>query len=343
MMSKRFPRFRELCNLGAIVGALLASVTWTLLSVRAPVEGVFEEGASPLGYTRSLALFLIPIAVLAWWFLRHPEYTFQKRAFWRTIGLLTPLGFCLDLVFANTFFVFPNHDATLGRCASPTGTPLPWSEASLLCIPARGGVVPVEEFVFYLSGFLVVLLTYIWADEYWLAAYNIQDYKAAAADAGRLLRFHPAALYLGIGLIVLVLLCRWLLAEEGLGGWPGYAVFLILFAIVPTVGLFRVARDFINWRAFAFTFFLILLVSLIWEVTLALPFGWWGYNESYMIGLFVKAWFELPIEAVFVWLAVTCTTVVVFEAMKVWQSSGETARRAFLGVSSEPPTEQAES
>jgi hypothetical protein len=30
-----------------------------------------------------------------------------------------------------------------------------------------GGPIPVEELVFYVTGFIVVLLLYVWADEYW--------------------------------------------------------------------------------------------------------------------------------------------------------------------------------
>src|SRR2546430_12778414 len=43
----------------------------------------------------------------------------------------------LDLLFGNTFFIFPNKAATLG-CN----------------IPALGGAIPIEEFVFYLTGFI---------------------------------------------------------------------------------------------------------------------------------------------------------------------------------------------
>jgi hypothetical protein len=53
-----------------------------------------------------------------------------------------------------------------------------------------------------------------------------------------------------------------------------------------------------------------------------------------MMGLFIGAWSGLPIEAVVVWLAVTYTTTIVFEVMKVWQASGKRARSAFLGEAS---------
>jgi len=39
----------------------------------------------------------------------------------------------------------------------------------------------------------------------------------------------------------------------------------------------------------------------------------------------------LPIEAVFVWVAVTYATAIVYEIVRRWQSSGKPAHRAFLG------------
>ena len=38
----------------------------------------------------------------------------------------------------------------------------------------------MEEYVFYLTGFLTVLLLYIWLGEFWLAAYNVIDYPGEA-------------------------------------------------------------------------------------------------------------------------------------------------------------------
>jgi hypothetical protein len=39
----------------------------------------------------------------------------------------------------------------------------------------------------------------------------------------------------------------------------------------------------------------------------------------------------LPIEEVFVWIAVTYATIIVFEVFKVWLASGRSAKDAFLG------------
>ena len=60
---------------------------------------------------------------------------------------LEAMGFFLaDL---SVFFYFPNPAATIGIGA-----------------PALGEPVPIEEYVFYLTGFVTVLLIYIWADSF---------------------------------------------------------------------------------------------------------------------------------------------------------------------------------
>ena len=141
----------------AIAALLIVAAILTLRTVAHPIVAQpSSDNPTPLGYTWSLLLFIIPIAALAWWFASRPDLKFPRAAFWRTIAVLAPVGFLLDLLFGNAFFVFANKAATLG-----------------IDIPARGGALPIEEFVFYLTGFMLVLLSYIWCDEYWMAAYNV--------------------------------------------------------------------------------------------------------------------------------------------------------------------------
>ena len=136
----------------AIAAALVVPAAIALRTVIHPVIlQATSDNPTPLGYAWSLLLFIIPIAVLGWWFACRPDLQFPRKAFWRTIAVLTPIGFLLDLLFGNIFFIFPNRAATLG-CE----------------IPAAGGTIPIEEFVFYLTGFMLVLLSYIWCDEYWM-------------------------------------------------------------------------------------------------------------------------------------------------------------------------------
>ena len=143
-----------------IIATLALPASLTLRSVRVPQSLVpLALDPTPLGYTRSLSLFAGPILVLAGWFLRHPAYRFQRRAFGWTLAILVLLSLLLELLKASVFFTFKNRAATLG-----------------IDVPVLGGVVPIEEFAFYVLGFLATLLTYIWCDEYWLGAFSLQSY-----------------------------------------------------------------------------------------------------------------------------------------------------------------------
>lgn len=304
--------FRVLCLLAAM---LIVPAALTLSRVEHPgVLSIPSDNPTPYGYTWSLLLFLVPVGVLGGWFARRPQLQFPRRAFWRTLAVLVPLGFILDLAFGNAFFVFPNHGATLG-----------------LGIPARGGPIPVEEFVFYLTGFMTALLSYVWADEYWMSAYNVPDYREAARGIPRILRFHYPSVVLGALLIAAAAVYKRHFSDAA-EGFPWYFTYLTLAAIVPSAGFFHTARPFVNWRAFSFTFFLMLFISLLWEVTLALPYGWWGFRPEALIGLRIDAWSGLPIEEPLVWMAVSYTTVIVYEVIKIWLALGTRALEAFFGA-----------
>jgi len=80
--------------------------------------------------------------------------------------------------------------------------------------------------------------------------------------------------------------------------------------------------------------YFILLVSMLWEATLALPYGWWNYQHHAMMGVFIGAWSQLPLEAVLVWLAVTYGTVIFFEVIKILQASERPAKQMLLGSKS---------
>ena len=273
---------------------------FTLRSISVPQAAVpVVDNPSPLGYTRSLSLFIVPIIVLAWWFLRHPAYRFQRKAFGITLVLLVPLGFLLDILFGHAFFTFENRAATLG-----------------IEVPVVGGTVPVEEFAFYAFGFLAMLLLYIWADEYWLGAYRIPDYRAEGQRIGQVIKFHLPSLLIGVALALTGVAYKRLFSGTP-GTVPGYYLFLVATAIVPSMFLFPTALPLINWRALSLTYFLLQLVSLLWEATLAAPYRWWGYQAEQMLGLEIGAWTDLPVEAVVVWMASTYTTVITYEVVKV--------------------------
>jgi hypothetical protein len=307
-----------ICSL--IVIAMLAMIVIpaavTLHTVRiAPPPIPLNQGSTPHGYTYSLLLFIIPIAFIAVWFLPSEGLHVPRRAFWWTLVILVPLGCLLDFVFAQWFFDYPNVGATLGVRA-----------------PAMGRPVPLEEYIFYLTGFLAVLLLYVWLGEFWLAAYNVPDYPGEARRMRHLLHFHPTSLILAAVLIGAAWLYKKHLAlPDDQAGFPGYFSFLVAGALLPAVTSFPVARRFINWRALSLTLFFMVLVSLLWEATLAVPYSWWTFQHRQMIGLFIGAWSGLPIEEVCVWIAVTYATAIVFEVVKVLLASERSVHDTLVG------------
>ena len=297
----------------AMLGMIALPAALTLRTVRtAPPLNTLTADSSPYGYSISLLLFIVPILVIGLWFLPSEDVKISKDSFVRTVAILFPLGAGLDFFCARSFFTYPNPGATLRITA-----------------PALGGGVPLEEYVFYFTGFVAVLLLYIWLDEYWLAAYGVRANAQERAQFQRLLCFHPASLVWAVVLIAAAIAYRKIFVQDP--GFPGYFTFLVLGALGPSAALLPAAMPVINWRALSLALFIILLISLLWEVTLALPYGWWGFQDSAMIGLRITAWNRLPIEEVCVWIAVTYATVIVYEIVRRWQSSGKKIRHALLG------------
>jgi hypothetical protein len=301
----------------AMLAMIIIPAGIALHTVRSPVTLVpTSPNPSPHGYTWSLLLFIVPSALIAGWFFPSEGLRIPQRAFRWTLIILVPIGFSLDFFFAQWFFYFPNAGATLGIPA-----------------PALGKPVPVEEYVFYLTGFLTVLLLYVWLGEFWVAAYNVSDYPAEGRKALRLLQFHPTSLIVAIVLIG----GAWFYKKHfaipaDQAGFPGYFTVLVVGGLLPSIGFFPVARRFINWRALSLTLFFMLLISLLWEATLALPYNWWNFQHRQMIGLFIGAWANLPIEEIGVWIAVTYATAIVFEVVKVLLASERSVGETMWGV-----------
>ena len=264
---------------------------------------------TPHGYTVSLLIYLVPVVTLLTWFYRnHSPDSFRRQALNRTLLILVPIGFALDFLFGNLFFMFPNTGAVLGVYApgfSFTTGGLLWD-------------IPIEEFVFYFTGFFAMLLLYIWCNQVWVPAYGVSDYGNTDNHPPYVVQIHWRSLGIGVVLFALAVFYKKVLAPpEHRAGFPLYMTFLLLVAVIPGILLHRCARPFINWRAFSITLMWVLLTSLLWEATLASPFGWWRYRPEWMMGLHISAWAELPVEAVVLWIAVSYTTISVYETMKV--------------------------
>ena len=302
----------------AMVAMIAIPAAITLQTVHIPAPPIpINQNSTPYGYTVSLLLFIVPDVFLLVWFLRSEELLSPRRAFWWTIAILVPLFCALDFFFAQWFFRFPNWGATLRVHAFALGPP-----------------VPIEEYVFYLTGALADLLLYAWLGEFWVAAYNVIDYPGEARKIRNGLRqFHlPSVIVAAVLIGAAWLYKKHFAAPADQAGFPGYFTFLVVGGLLPGLFFYPEARRFINWRAFSLTLFFMVLVSLIWEATLGLPYSWWSFQHSHMIGLFVGAWSGLPIEEIFVWIGVTYATVIVFEVIKVVLASERSVRDTLLGA-----------
>ena len=292
-----------------------------------PEKKVYPHLSTPYGYTWSLALFIVPILTIWHWLHFSFKNKVIEKSFMLTIGVLVPIGFILDLVLGNLFFDFPNQGAILGIY-------LPGYDFE------KGAWIwnlPIEEFFFYASGFIAILSIHLWCEEHWFEAYTLlhhdEDSKATVSGIEGIFKdfLHLPPLIIGAILIAAAVLYKKFGPHEYQSGFPGYFIFLVALSVIPAVAFARTAIPFINWRAFSATLFFVLLISLVWEATLASPYGWWRYNYDQMMGLVIKPWSGLPIEAAMLWLSVNFTTTIVYKVIKIWLISGKPFRKFFLG------------
>ena len=258
------------------------------------------DAVGALTYFTSLLFWLIPIVYLSWTFMTVTAAGQGRRRKALLISALTivVLGVVLDFLLGFKTLRFPD-------CAKPD-----WGNY-LLCLPAVGGTIPVEEILFYALGPVAMTLAYACADEKWLRYYNPPDDLLNV----RLLQISWPLVYTAAGAIT-ALFVAW----QVNGSFPTYAAFLSAGALLPAVFLYRCIGGLTNWPAFAMTTLYVSVTSVIWEATLAIPRGWWGYEPSGMLGWQIKAWGRdetiFPIEAAFVWLAAPFFTVLLYEFAK---------------------------
>src|SRR5437763_16737890 len=93
------PRKSFLLVIGILVMiAIPAALTLHTASIP-PTVDLTNQNLTPYGYTISLLLFVVPILVIAAWFLPSERVRVSRRSFWCTIALLFPLGVVLDFFF----------------------------------------------------------------------------------------------------------------------------------------------------------------------------------------------------------------------------------------------------
>ena len=204
MRRLRWLRGQDVSVLFAIIAVIVLPAMLTLNTVKVPITGSdVKLNPTPLGYTVSLLIYLVPVLALYWWFSRRcPEgdgairrnsrvvlgrllappreyqLDYRRSAYRRTLLTLIPLGFLLDIVLGHEFLKFDNREATL--------TIIPLFRAFDFTTGQFVPHIPVEEFVFYTLGFMAILSVYVWCDEYWLDRYNVDDYHIPPRTDGGL-------------------------------------------------------------------------------------------------------------------------------------------------------------
>lgn len=318
---------------------VLAGATWITvgpINVSMVRQYHVDLNASPLGYTRSLSLILIPFALLLYWYFKYSQaHRPHLRCFGLTALIVAVTWALLDVLFAPTIFYFPN-------CAANLQLYLPGF------IPGSGfeRVIPVEEFVFYLFSILLLLLIYMWASEVWFSSGTIDpaDHVQEGLQAIPVVfGINHWSLIAAVALILGGMLIQSQLGHVPLAApsiplqcnlppphgftsgkiFPVYFTLLVLLLFVPSAFLFNRVKRFVNTGAIHFTILLAVLISLIWEATLALPYGWWGYQPDYMLGIYVGPWFDLPIESVILWVASGWSSVFLYEFVRLRCVTGQ--------------------
>jgi hypothetical protein len=290
----------------AMVAVLVIPFALTLMTIQQsrPLVTDLAANPTPRGYTWSLSLFIVPVVVLAAWVSLRKHNPIQKKAFWITALAISGAGVLLDVCFGLTFFTFENREATLGLTFWGWTFGEGWQK-----------VIPIEEIGFYSFGILAVLLAYVWGDEFWFGAYNIDDTPRKHTRWRQMISFHFSSALFGVVIFGL----GWCYKKFGTHPWhegfPGYFLFLTVVAMTPSIVFFPVASRYINWRAFSLAFLFMLLVSLFWEAAIAVPYQWWGFQPRHMLGLMINGFCGLPVEEPLLWLGVTWATVIIYETV----------------------------
>lgn len=278
--------------------APLTALGFVVVSVLAPLPAML---ATRHQYTWSLLLFALPAAFMAVELSLRGHLATEARHLGRALALLVPMGVALNLAFAADFFTYENPAAVLGLT-------VPGLRLSGVDWAHR---IPVEEFCFYGLGFFTVLLAYRWA------ARGLFGGHPLGPDAGGWMHAlaHPAV-YVGVPVALVALGTGLQRAMNPGAPFPSYWAYLMLLPVPLTLKWLPGVHRRINWAAFTFTEVSLLAVSVLWEASLAVPNGWWGYQPRAMVGLFLHPWHDLPVEAVVVWLLTPLTSIVVLEHLQ---------------------------
>jgi hypothetical protein len=276
---------------------------WLVVLVLTFAVPLTLDAFARLNYFTSLTMWLLPILYLwpTFRMLTASGTGRRRRALAGTVVTIVGLGIVLDFVLGFLTLRFPG-------CTDPS---VPPTGRYLLCLPAVHGRIPIEELLFYAMGPVAMVLVYACSDERWLSKYNPPDDLVNL----KLIQISPRLGIVGAAAAIAAVIL-WRVN----GTFPTYFVFLSAGAVLPAMFLYRAIGGLTNWPAFAVTTLYVILTSVIWEVTLAIPRLWWGYQPSGMIGVTIAAWSRtdaiFPLEAAVVWLFAPFASVLTYEFAK---------------------------
>ncbi len=298
----------------------IADLDWLALFLASWLLPFIIDSAVGLTYFTSLTFWLVPTLILLPRFLAYTDSGGRRRsAMWITTVAIVVLGVVLDCVFGRTILQFDE---------SPQARYIGW-----LSLPALGVHVPIEEFLFYAMTPPAVLMIYGWASEYWIAMYTPR-HRPGDIVSPNIVGVSLRALLLAMAMMAvgLVVFRR---NPVGIGVVPAYYSFLVALAFVPAVFVFSRVQPYVNWRAFGVTALYLIVTSMAWEATLALPRHWWGYKPAAMLGVYVSAWspsptWPFPLEAALVWFASPFSIVMVYEYIKLRQYRANPSKATYI-------------
>ena len=291
------------------------NLSWLVVLVFTVAVALVLDAFGRLTYFTSLVLWGIPILYL--WpvfnMLTASGTGRRRRALRWTVGTIVVLGIVLDFLLGHLTLRFP-------------GCRESGADQYVLCLPAVGGRVPLEELLFYAMGPVAMVLVYACADERWLSKYNPVDDLLHL----KLIQLSPRLMIVA-AVAALTALVLWRVN----GTFPTYFAFLAAGALLPAIFLYRAIGNLTNWPAFAVTTLYVIITSIIWEVTLAIPREWWGYEPSGMIGVTIAAWSRenriFPGEAAAVWIFAPFASILTYEFAKALTHHPRSTRAALFG------------
>jgi hypothetical protein len=298
------------------IRAFFLDLGWLVLLVVTLAVPLVLDASGRLTYFTSLTLWAIPILYLwpVFQMVTADGTGRRRRALRWAAGSIVGLGTVLDFLLGYLTLRFPG-------CSEPAGaTPYVW------CLPAVGGRIPIEELLFYAMGPVAMVLVYACADERWVNKYNPPD---DLLDV-KLIQVSPR-----LAVVAAVAAATALVLWRVNGTFPTYFTFLAAGAVLPAMFLYRAVGRLTNWPAFALTTLYVLVTSIVWEVTLAIPRQWWGYEPSGMLGITIAAWSRgdaiFPVEAFAVWLFAPFSSILTYEFAKAFTHHPLPTRDALLG------------